>query len=112
VREADGLAMSSRNAYLDHEQRQSAPALYRSLLRVQKDFNAGERNAARLIGAGRGTLSAEPGVRFDYLEIVDPQTLDPLAEVSQPALVAVAAFVGKTRLIDSLALPGPEGAAR
>jgi pantoate--beta-alanine ligase len=111
VREADGLAMSSRNAYLDHEQRQSAPALYRSLMRVEKDFNAGERNAAPLIAAGRGTLSAQPGVRLDYFEIVDPQTLDPLAEVSQPALVAVAAFVGKTRLIDCLALPGSEGAA-
>ena len=106
VREADGLAMSSRNAYLDHEQRNSALALYRSLIRVQQDFSAGERNAARLIGAGRGTFSAEPSVRLDYFEIVDPQTLDPLAEVDQPALVAVAAFVGTTRLIDNLELPG------
>jgi pantoate--beta-alanine ligase len=106
VREADGLAMSSRNTYLDREQRRAAPALYRSLLRVQKDFGAGERNAARLIGAGKGTISAEPSVRLDYFEIVDPQTLDPLTEVDRPALVAVAAFVGTTRLIDNLALPG------
>jgi pantoate--beta-alanine ligase len=106
VREPDGLAMSSRNAYLDPEQRNSALALYRSLLRVQQDFSAGERNAARLIGAGRGTFSAEPSVRLDYFEIVDPQTLDPLAEVDQPALVAVAAFVGTTRLIDNLELAG------
>jgi pantoate--beta-alanine ligase len=106
VREADGLAMSSRNAYLDREQRNSALALYRSLIKVQQDFSAGERNAARLIAAGRGTFSREPSVRLDYFEIVDPQTLDPLAEVDQPALVAVAAFVGTTRLIDNLQLPG------
>ena len=106
VREADGLAMSSRNTYLDLEQRRAAPALYRSLVRVQKDFGGGERNAARLIGAGKGTISAEPSVRLDYFEIVDPQTLDPLTEVDRPALVAVAAFVGTTRLIDNLALPG------
>jgi pantoate--beta-alanine ligase len=106
VREADGLAMSSRNAYLDRQQRHSALALYRSLLRVQQDFSAGERNAARLIGAGRGTFSAEPSVRLDYFAIVDPETLDPLAEVDQPALVAVAALVGTTRLIDNLELPG------
>jgi pantoate--beta-alanine ligase len=106
VREADGLAMSSRNTYLDHQQRKAAPALYRSLMRVQRDFGAGERNAARLIGAGKGTISAEPSVRLDYFEIVDPQTLDPLTEVDRPALVAVAAFVGTTRLIDNLALPG------
>jgi pantoate--beta-alanine ligase len=105
VREPDGLAMSSRNAYLDRQQRNSALALYRSLIRVQQDFSAGERNAARLIAAGRGTFSAEPSVRLDYLEIVDPLTLDPLAEVDQPALVAVAAFVGTTRLIDNLELP-------
>jgi pantoate--beta-alanine ligase len=106
VREADGLAMSSRNTYLDHQQRKAAPALYRSLMRVREDFGAGERNAARLIGAGKGTISAEPSVRLDYFEIVDPQTLDPLTEVDRPALVAVAAFVGTTRLIDNLALPG------
>jgi pantoate--beta-alanine ligase len=106
VREPDGLAMSSRNAYLDRPQRTSALALYRSLIRVQQDFSTGERNAARLIAAGRGTFSAEPSVRLDYFAIVDPQTLDPLAEVDQPALVAVAAFVGTTRLIDNLELPG------
>jgi pantoate--beta-alanine ligase len=106
VREADGLAMSSRNTYLDHQQRRAAAALYRSLMRVQKDFGAGERNAARLIGAGIGTISAEPSLRLDYFEIVDPQTLAPLTEVDRPALVAVAAFLGTTRLIDNLALPG------
>jgi pantoate--beta-alanine ligase len=106
VREADGLAMSSRNAYLDRQQRNSALVLYRSLIRVQQDFSAGERNAARLIEAGRGTFFAEPSVRLDYFAIVDPQTLDRLAEVDQPALVAVAAFVGTTRLIDNLELPG------
>jgi pantoate--beta-alanine ligase len=112
VREADGLAMSSRNTYLDPQQRKSALALYRSLLRVQKDFGAGERNAARLIAAGKGTISAEPSVQLDYFAIVDPQTLDPVAELDQPALVAVAAFVGRTRLIDNLALPEQEGVSR
>jgi pantoate--beta-alanine ligase len=104
--------MSSRNTYLDPQQRKSALALYRSLLRVQKDFGAGERNAARLIAAGKGTISAEPSVQLDYFAIVDPQTLDPVAELDQPALVAVAAFVGRTRLIDNLALPEQEGVSR
>jgi pantoate--beta-alanine ligase len=106
VREPDGLALSSRNAYLDVQQRKSALALYRSLLRTQSLFDQGERNAAKLIAAGREAFHAEPLARLDYLEIVDPGTLDPMAEVDKPALVAVAAFVGTTRLIDNLLLPG------
>ena len=104
VREPDGLAMSSRNAYLDPQQRASALVLYRSLLRAQSDFAKGERDAARLIAAGRELYSAQPPVRLDYFEIVDPDTLDPIAEISQPALVATAAFAGTTRLIDNLVL--------
>jgi pantoate--beta-alanine ligase len=104
VREPDGLAMSSRNAYLSPEQRRQALVLYRSLSRVQKDFGAGERNAAHLIAAGREIFSAEPAARLDYLEIVDPETLDPVAEIDKPALAAVAAFVGTTRLIDNVVL--------
>ena len=105
VREADGLAMSSRNAYLDPQQRYSALVLHRSLMRIQKNFDEGERNAARLIAAGREVVAGEPSVRLDYLEIVDPETLDPVAEVGGPALGAVAAFLGTTRLIDNLVLP-------
>jgi pantoate--beta-alanine ligase len=105
VREADGLALSSRNAYLDARQRKSAPVLYRSLLEVEEWFRRGERNAAELILAGKQVFSREPSVRLDYLEIVDPDTLDPvLAVEGRAALVAVAAFVGTTRLIDNIIL--------
>jgi len=104
VREPDGLAMSSRNAYLDPEQRKQALVLHRSLVRVQKAVDAGERKAARLVDAGRDEFTAEKSVRLDYFEIVNPETLDPVEDVSGGALVAVAAFVGNTRLIDNLLL--------
>jgi len=104
VRELDGLAMSSRNAYLSPQQRKSALVLYRSLAEVKRRFDQGERNAANLIEAGRHVLAQESAVRPDYLEIVDPDTLDPLPELNRPALVAVAAFLGSTRLIDNLLL--------
>ncbi len=104
VREPDGLAMSSRNAYLDPAQRTSALVLHRSLMQVQKLFRNGERDAARLVDAGGKIFGAEPSVRLDYFEIVDPDTLDPVQDISRPALVAVAAFVGTTRLIDNIVL--------
>ncbi len=104
VRELDGLAMSSRNAYLDPQQKKSALALYRSLLEVQKRFARGEQRPATLIAAGRQVFAEEPAVKLDYLEIVDPDTLDPVDDLSRGALVAVAAFVGKARLIDNLVL--------
>lgn len=104
VREPDGLAMSSRNAYLDPQQRRQALVLHRSLLRAQKLVEAGERNAAKVIAAAQQELAAEPGARLDYFEIVDPETLDPMVEVSGGALAAVAAYMGNTRLIDNLQL--------
>ena len=104
VREADGLAMSSRNAYLDAGQRKQALVLHRSLMRVKQLADAGERSAAKLAAAGREEFAAERSVRLDYFEIVDPETLDPVAEVSKRALVAVAAYVGPTRLIDNVLL--------
>jgi pantoate--beta-alanine ligase len=104
VREADGLAMSSRNAYLDSQQRKSAPALYRSLMEVQRRFDQGERAPARLIEAGQRVTREEPSLRLDYFEIVDPVTLDPVIDISRSALVAVAALVGNTRLIDNIVL--------
>jgi pantoate--beta-alanine ligase len=104
VREPDGLAMSSRNAYLHPDERQRALVLQRSLQSVEKEFRAGERNAARLITAGREVFAQEPQVRLDYFEIVDPDTLDPLEQISRPALAAVAAYVGSTRLIDNTVL--------
>jgi pantoate--beta-alanine ligase len=104
VRERDGLAMSSRNAYLDSPQRKSALVLCRSLAEVQKRFNEGERKAANLIDVGKQAFAKEPSVRLDYFEIVDPETLDGVDEVSHEALVAEAAFVGKARLIDNMVL--------
>jgi pantoate--beta-alanine ligase len=101
VREPDGLAMSSRNAYLNPDERQRALTLHRSLNRVEDEFRAGERSAANLIGAVTKVFGQEPQVRLDYLEIVDPDTLDPVDKIERPALVAVAAYVGSTRLIDN-----------
>ena len=104
VRENDGLAMSSRNAYLTPEQRQQALVLNGSLMRVQTAADAGECDAARLIAIGKQAIAEEPGARLDYFAIVDPDTLDPVADVSHGALVAVAACVGSTRLIDNILL--------
>ena len=104
VREPDGLAMSSRNAYLIPEERRSSSVLYRALSDIKSRFDQGERNAGKLIADGVQVLKSEPCVRLDYLEIVDPGTLDPLNTVDGPALVAIAAFVGKTRLIDNIVL--------
>jgi pantoate--beta-alanine ligase len=105
VREPDGLAMSSRNAYLDVEQRRQALVLHRSLMRVQKLVGEGEHEAARLIATGREEFAAEKSVRLDYFEVVNPENLDPVEDVSRGALVAVAAYVGNTRLIDNLLFP-------
>ena len=102
VREKDGLAMSSRNAYLTSEQRQQATVLYRSLLRVQAAVDRGERDSAKLIEIGKQVIAQEAGVKLDYFAIVDRDTLDPVADVSHCALVAVAAYIGSTRLIDNI----------
>jgi pantoate--beta-alanine ligase len=107
VREADGLAMSSRNAYLDPQQRQQALVLHRALMRVQKCWETGERDAAKLAATGCEEIAAEKSVRLDYFEIVDPDSLDSVENVASGALVAVAAYVGPTRLIDNLVLPKP-----
>jgi pantoate--beta-alanine ligase len=109
VREADGLAMSSRNVYLDPQQRKQALVLHRSLLRVKHLSDQGERSAANLIAAARKELAAESQVRLDYFEIVNPDTLDSVEGTSNGALAAVAAFVGATRLIDNILLPGSSG---
>lgn len=107
VREPDGLAMSSRNAYLGPPERKAALVLHRALAQLKKRFDQGEKNAAALIEAGKLVLAQEPAVRLDYLEIVDPATLNPMADLASGALVAVAAFVGNTRLIDNVVLPEP-----
>lgn len=102
VREPDGLAMSSRNAYLDPEQRKKALVLHRSLLRAQELIDQGEVSADVLASKVRDRFSTEPSVRLDYCEIVNPDTLDPIQDISNGALIAVAAYVGGTRLIDNL----------
>lgn len=104
VREKDGLAMSSRNAYLTPEQRQQALVLHRALMRVQTAADRGERDAAKLRRIGEQVIAEEPGARLDYFAIVDPETLDPVADTRGGALVAVAAYVGTTRLIDNVLL--------
>ena len=101
MREPDGLAMSSRNAYLDPQQRKSALALSRALREVESLFAHGERDAARLIDAGKRVMAKESGVRLDYFDVVDPDSLDAVDMISGRALVAVAAFIGTTRLIDN-----------
>lgn len=106
VREKDGLAMSSRNVYLNPAQRKAATVLYRALMRIQTLADQGESNSARLSEAGKQVITEEPSVRLDFLEIVDWDTLDPVADISRSALVAVAAYVGETRLIDNVLLQG------
>ena len=104
VREPDGLAMSSRNAYLTPAERKSALVLHGSLQRVQEMFRSGEQNSDKLVQAGRAEIASEPDARLDYFEIVNPDTLEPVPQVATRALVAIAAFVGKTRLIDNVVL--------
>jgi pantoate--beta-alanine ligase len=109
VREPDGLAMSSRNVYLDGEQRKQALTLYRSLMRVKQMVDRGERNVTALAAAGREEFAQENSVRLDYFEIVDTDMLDPVKDLSRGALVAVAAFIGTTRLIDNILLSSTSG---
>ena len=104
VREPDGLAMSSRNTYLSPAERQAATILHRALQAIEALFRQGERNAARLKARGWEVLATEPSVRPQYLEIVDAETLTPVATVERPAVVLVAAFVGSARLIDEWVL--------
>lgn len=106
VREADGLAMSSRNGYLSPAERKQALALFRALSRVQTLADQGEADSGKLIAAAKSVFAEEPAVRLDYVEIVNPETLESVREVSQGALVAVAVFMGKTRLIDNLLVTG------
>ncbi len=109
VRENDGLAMSSRNIYLTPEQRQQSLVLHRALMRVQMLSDQGERNAGKLIEAGKKIVAEEPAARLDYFAVVDPNTLDPVVDVTRGALVAVAAYFGATRLIDNLVLASSWG---
>jgi pantoate--beta-alanine ligase len=101
VRDPDGLALSSRNKYLSAGEREQALALHRCLLCIQESIARGERESAVLVRSGMGVLGAADGVRVDYVVVVDANTLLQLERADSGALVAVAAYVGKTRLIDN-----------
>jgi pantoate--beta-alanine ligase len=104
VREPDGLALSSRNAYLSAAQRSSALALSKGLAAAEGAFKAGERDAGKLLATARAPLEADPGVRIDYVELRDADELTPIDKVSGRVVLAIAAFVGTTRLIDNRVL--------
>ena len=104
VREPDGLAMSSRNRYLSAEERRQALVLSRAVREVERMAAAGVTESWELIAAAAAVLAEEPEVRVDYLKVVDPDTLEDVADMRQGALFAVAAFVGTTRLIDNTLL--------
>jgi pantoate--beta-alanine ligase len=106
TREKDGLAMSSRNAYLNPEQRKQAAVLHRALMRVQTLVDTGELDSAKLIAAGSEVMAEERGAKLDYFEIVSPESLEHVDSVKGGALVAVAAWVGSTRLIDNVIVHG------
>ena len=108
VREADGLALSSRNVYLKGEDRRAAAALCRSLAAVRDEIAKGERDTGRLLAALRRVIALEPRVTLDYAEIVDNETLEPIAHLRGTCYVLLAAKVGDTRLIDN-ALIEPDG---
>src|SRR5580700_1958383 len=105
VRETDGLAMSSRNRYLNEDQRQSATVLYRTLTAMQERVEEGEVASSELIDAGLSVLSEEPDAQLDYLRVVDPDTLEDLPDAEGGALLAVAARFGSARLIDNVLIP-------
>ena len=102
VREADGLAMSSRNVYLSAENRQAATAMQAGLQAAQKLAQTGHLDALSLQHAVRGVLDQEPRAQVDYVEIVDAEIFQAVANVSRPAYVLVAAKFGQTRLLDNL----------
>ncbi|MBA4187130.1 MAG: pantoate--beta-alanine ligase [Planctomycetaceae bacterium] len=102
VREADGLAMSSRNRYLSPAERATAPAIYKALQAAKARVLAGEIDAARVESALYAELTAIPGARVDYARVLDANTLQPIQRLDRSAVAAVAVFLGTTRLIDNV----------
>jgi len=101
VREMDGLALSSRNRYLSEKERRQALVLHRALQKVEEAVAMGEKSSSKLIETARVVFAEEPDVRIDYIAVVNPDTLENVPDIKDGALVAVAAFVGTTRLIDN-----------
>jgi pantoate--beta-alanine ligase len=104
VREADGLACSSRNQYLSAVEREQAPVLQRALRAARQEVRSGERSTETILAAAREVIATASLVRIDYLEIVNAETLQQAVEADPDSLIVVAAFFGKTRLIDNLRL--------
>ena len=105
VREPDGLAMSSRNEYLTEEERKVAPAIYQSLLLAKNLVEQGERDASKIIAAMHEFLSKYDRIRVEYIEIVDKEELNPIERLEKgEALIAIAAYLGKARLIDNISV--------
>lgn len=104
VREPDGLACSSRNAYLNHAERQEAPVLQRALQEARRSVQQGEKSVHAILATARSVIASAPLARIDYLEVVHAGTLEPAAEAGTDSVIVVAAFFGKTRLIDNLRL--------
>jgi pantoate--beta-alanine ligase len=104
VREADGLACSSRNQYLSAVEREQAPVLQRALQAARQEVRGGERSTETILAAAREVIATASLARIDYLEIVNAETLQQAAEADPDSLIVVAAFFGKTRLIDNLRL--------
>jgi pantoate--beta-alanine ligase len=111
VREPDGLAMSSRNTYLNPAQRQAASVLYRALSAARAAFQAGERDSGRLCHIVSETVTAEPLIDLQYISCAHPDTLEELEVVADSALLSLAAFVGQTRLIDNVILQTTDSSA-
>jgi pantoate--beta-alanine ligase len=109
VREADGLALSSRNAYLDPAERRAASVLFRALQHGRQAFAGAERDGDRLRQAIRSVLDSEPLADPDYVEVVDPATFEPLERADGPALACLAVRIGRARLIDNLRLDDEAG---
>lgn len=107
IREADGLAMSSRNVRLTPEERQAACVLYASLRLTEERVEAGERNTKLLLDEMRTMIETEPLARIDYVALCDPETLKPLDQIEGPMLAAIAVRFGETRLIDNLLITLP-----
>ena len=105
VRELDGLALSSRNAYLNPDERQAAAVLYRALSAAKEAFDAGERAAAKLREVMSSALAAEPLAHPDYVSTADPDTLAELDQIQKSVLLSMAVRIGTTRLIDNFLLP-------
>ena len=111
VREPDGLAMSSRNAYLTAQDRDAASVVYRALQAAQRLYGQGERRREALEGACRALLESEPLVRIDYVALVDPDSFAPVSGTGVPSLLTVAVEIGSTRLIDNVLLGKARGEA-